>query len=116
MEYKRGHHKPDERDEVQLAAQTMCLEEMYGINILYGALYYDEVKHREIISISESLRHTTMQCAHQMHEIFKTGALPKAVKQHHCKNCSLVDVCMPEMSDCTQVSIYLKKNLYEDIT
>ncbi len=116
VEYKRGHHKPDERDEVQLAAQAMCLEEMYGISIPYGALYYDEVKHRETISISNSLRKTTSQCAKQMHEIFKTGILPKAVKQHHCKNCSLVDICMPEMSDCTQVSTYLNKNLYEDIT
>ena len=38
VEYKRGHQKPDERDEVQLAAQAMCLEEMYGIQIPYGAL------------------------------------------------------------------------------
>lgn len=38
VEYKRGHSKPDERDEVQLAAQAMCLEEMYGIHHLCGAL------------------------------------------------------------------------------
>ena len=44
VEYKRGHSKPDERDEVQLAAQVMCLEEMYGINIPYGALYYDDIR------------------------------------------------------------------------
>lgn len=94
----------------------MCLEEMYGIHIPYGALYYDEVKHREAISISESLRSTTIQCARQMHEVFKSGILPKANKQHHCKNCSLVNLCMPEMSDCTLVSTYLNKNLYEDIT
>ena len=116
VEYKRGHHKPDERDEVQLAAQAMCLEEMYGINIPFGALYYDEVKHREVVPISDSLRNTTSKCAKQMHEIFRAGVLPKAIKEHHCKNCSLVDVCMPEMSACTQVSTYLSKNLYEDIT
>ena len=116
VEYKRGHRKPDERDEVQLAAQVLCLEEMYGINITYGALYYNEVKHREIINISEPLRRTTRQCAKQMHEIFKTGIMPKANKKRHCKNCSLKDICIPEMSDCTQVSYYLNNNLYEDIT
>ena len=47
---------------------------------------------------------------------YKRGLLPKANKQHHCKNCSLVNLCMPEMSDCTLVSTYLNKNLYEDIT
>lgn len=116
VEYKRGHHKPDERDEVQLAAQAMCLEEMYGINIPYGALYYDEVKRRETISISESLRNTTIRCAKQMHEVFKSGELPKANKQRHCKNCSLINICMPEMNDCVKVSTYLNNNLYEDIT
>ena len=114
VEYKRGHSKPDERDEVQLAAQAMCLEEMYGINIPYGALYYDEVKHRETIAISEGLRKTTQQCAKQMHDIFKSGIMPKPVKASHCRNCSLKDICMPEMSDCTQVKTYLNNYLYED--
>ncbi|MBJ4721784.1 Dna2/Cas4 domain-containing protein, partial [Salmonella enterica subsp. enterica serovar Anatum] len=50
------------------------------------------------------------QCARQMHEVFKSGILPKANKQHHCKNCSLVNLCMPEMSDCTLVSTYLNLN------
>ena len=116
MEYKRGHSKPDERDEVQLAAQAMCLEEMYGISIPFGALYYDEVKHRETIAISDHLRKTTRQCAVQMHDIFKSGKMPPAIKKHHCKNCSLKDICMPEMTDCIKVSTYLNKNLYEDIT
>ena len=114
VEYKRGHSKPDERDEVQLAAQAMCLEEMYDINIPYGALYYDEVKHRETIAISDGLRRTTQQCAKQMHDIFKSGIMPKPVKASHCRNCSLKDICIPEMSDCTQVKTYLNKNLYED--
>ena len=116
VEYKRGHHKPDERDEVQLAAQAICLEEMYGISIPYGALYYDEVKHREIISISGQLRRITKQCAKEMHDIFKSGIMPKAIRAHHCRNCSLKDICIPEMNDCTKVSNYLKRNLYENIT
>ena len=116
VEYKRGRQKPDERDEVQLAAQAMCLEEMYGINIPYGALYYNEVKHREVVAISDSLRCITRQCAEQMHDIFKSGIIPKPVKANHCRSCSLKDICLPETDNCTQVSTYLNRNLYEDIT
>ncbi len=116
VEYKRGKPKRDATDEVQLAAQAMCLEEMYGISIPYGALYYNEVKHRETIAISEALRCTTMQCAMQMHDIFKSGILPQAVKAPHCRNCSLNNICLPEMCDCTQVKNYLNRTLYEDIT
>ena len=116
VEYKRGHKKFNECDEVQLAAQVMCLEEMYGIHIPYAALYYNEVKHREVISISDSLRRLTQQCADQMHHIYKSHQLPTANKQNGCRNCSLKDVCLPETSDCARVSNYLKQNLYEDIT
>ena len=116
VEYKHGRQKPDERDEVQLAAQAMGLEEMYGISIPYGALYYNETRHRETISISDDLRHTTMQCAERMHEIFLSANLPKAVKHAHCKNCSLKDICMPETEQCTSVSTYLRTNLYEGTT
>lgn len=116
VEYKRGRQKPDERDEVQLAAQVMCLEEMYHINIPYAALYYNEPKRREIITISDSLRATTRQCANEIHQIFHTGIMPQPDKRSHCKNCSLQNLCMPEVADCTQVSYYLKQNLYADIT
>ena len=116
VEYKRGHSKPDERDEVQLAAQVICLEEMYGIRIPYAALYYEEVKRREVISISETLRNETVRCAKEMHEIFRTNIIPEANKQSHCKSCSLKDICMPEINNCVQVKTYLNKNLYEDPT
>lgn len=116
VEYKRGHRKQNECDEVQLAAQVICLEEMYGIHIPYAALYYNEIKHRDVVSISDSLRQLTQQCADKMHEIFKSQQIPPANMQKFCKNCSLKDICMPEISECMQVGNYLKRNLYEDIT
>jgi CRISPR-associated exonuclease Cas4 len=116
VEYKRGHSKLNECDEVQLAAQVICLEEMYGICIPYAALYYNEAKHREVISITDSLRRLTQQCADRMHEIYNSQQLPPASKQKSCKNCSLLDICMPELSNRAQVSSYLKRHLYEDIT
>ena len=116
VEYKRGRQKPDERDEVQLAAQVMCLEEMYGISIPCGALYYDEVRHREVVDISDSLRAITRKCAESMHNDFQRGFLPKAVKMPHCKNCSIKDICLPELTKCSNVSTYLNGSLYEDIT
>lgn len=117
IEYKRGHRKIDERDEVQLAAQVMSLEEMYGINISYGALYYGETKHREVVYVSEQLRNLTQTCAMEMHQIFKKGEIPKPTpKKTHCRNCSLADLCMPELSECTPVKNYISKQLYETTT
>jgi len=42
IEYKRGKPKPHRADEVQLCAEAVCLEEMSGISVPEGALFYGE--------------------------------------------------------------------------
>ena len=114
IEYKRGKPKHTSIDEVQLAAQVLCLEEMYGIYIEYGALYYGETKHRELIHINDELRKLTVQCAKEMHCVFSTGIVPKVDKGKRCKNCSLKDICLPNIENCSKVDTYLRRCLYEE--
>ena len=116
VEYKHGKHKPMPCDEVQLAAQVICLEEMHHIHIDYGALFYNEVRRREIISINQDLRNLTEDCAQQMHHIFESRTMPKAEYSSQCKRCSLIDTCLPEIGERQKVSAYLNKNLYEETT
>ena len=112
VEYKHGRPKRNEVDEVQLTAQTMCLEEMYSIHIYQGFFFYGELRHRVSVEITERLRSIVCQCASEMHELFRTSNLPKAVYGKHCDKCSLLNICMPKTSmNCTAVSTYLNKNL-----
>ncbi len=114
VEYKHGKPKKHQEDEVQLAAQAMCLEEQYGIQIDYGAVFYAEIRHRVEVQITDELRGIVTDCARQMHEIFSSGQLPTIQRGRHCEKCSLKNICMPESVNCTRVSHYLKKNLYEE--
>lgn len=114
IEYKRGHSKPDERDEVQLAAQAVCLEEMYGIHIDEAALFYNETRHREVVVINEPLRRLTYKLSDEMHKAFAAGVTPKAVEQRGCKKCSLIDICAPELTRKSSVAYYLKKTFDEE--
>lgn len=114
VEYKHGKPKKHQEDEVQLAAQAMCLEEQYNIRIDYGAIFYAEIRHRVEVWISDELREIVTGCAQQMHEIFSSGQLPTIQRGKHCEKCSLKNICLPESADCTRVSHYLKKNLYEE--
>lgn len=116
IEYKRGHSKPDERDEVQLMAQAICLEELYGITIDQGALYYGETKRRESILFSPALRQLTLTCAEEMHRLYEERQTPKAEFKTCCRNCSLINLCLPKLDRCTSVNHYLEKNLYEETT
>lgn len=116
VEYKHGRPKKDEVDEVQLAAQAMCLEEQYGIHISQGAFYYHEIRHRSEVDITDYLRDMVRKIAEEMHVIFKSGQLPAIKKDKHCRRCSLKDICMPNTSTLPAVSTYLKHNLYEETT
>lgn len=111
IEYKRGHRKPDERDEVQLAAQVICLEEMYRIHIPKAALFYHETRHRETVAIDKHLRQLTFELSEAMHQTFESGFTPKAEERRGCRSCSLIDICTPELTKKTSVSYYLKKTL-----
>lgn len=113
VEYKHGKPKKNNIDEVQLAAQVMCFEELYSIRIPYGIFFYAEIKHRVRMDITEELRHTVKQCANEMHTIYHKGIIPKAIYKKSCDRCSLKDICMPAMTNkTTTVNTYLKNNLF----
>lgn len=116
VEYKHGKPKHDDVDIVQLVAQAMCLEELYGIRIHKGAIYYGATRRRLDVEITDELRDTVKVYAKNMYEIFVSGRTPSATKQPYCRSCSLLDICMPESAYMESASNYLKRNLYEETT
>lgn len=112
VEYKHGKPKRNEVDEVQVAAQAMCLEEMYGIRVAYGAFFYAEIRRRIEVEITPYLRDIVRQCADKMHAIFESRRIPQAKGGTHCDKCSLKNICMPEVQQCVRVATYLQNNLY----
>lgn len=114
VEYKHGKKKFDKCDEAQVMAQGICLEEQYGIHLYMGAVFYSETRSREYIEFTSDLRQFTIQCAEQMHEFYRSRKLPEIADKHKCKNCSLKDICMPELDKLPSVKNYLRKNLDEE--
>lgn len=114
IEYKHGRKKMDERDEVQLAAQAICLEEMYNIEVEKGAFFYWETRTREYLVINEQLRTETIRCTEEMHRLFHEGKTPIGRNDKSCGRCSLIDVCCPDLVVKSDISRYLKKYLYEE--
>ena len=112
VEYKHGKPKRNEEDEVQLAAQAMCLEEMYSIHVTHGAFFYGELRRRVEIEVTPRLRYIVREYAGKMHETYRNRLLPTAAKGRHCDKCSLKNLCLPELNDCGYVADYLKDNLF----
>jgi CRISPR-associated exonuclease Cas4 len=101
VEYKRGKQKPNDCDAVQLCAQALCLEEMMGVSIPRGAFFYGDPRRRLEIAFTDELRGRTESLAASMHDLFRAGTTPPAQPGPHCRNCSLVDLCLPDSTDGT---------------
>lgn len=98
IEYKKGKPKITEEDKLQLAAQAMCLEEMFSTQIPEGALFYGETKRREIVEITEELRSEVREMFQEMHQYYERRYTPKVKMGKNCTSCSLKELCMPRLA------------------
>jgi len=98
IEYKRGREKTDDSDRAQLCAQALCLEEMLGISIPAGALFYATPRRRTDVLFDESLRRTTEDAVTRLHALLDSGITPRIPRQPKCDGCSLFELCMPEVT------------------
>jgi len=108
VEYKVGAPKIDKRDTVQLCAQAMCLEEMHGIAIESGEMYYGKTRHRLAVPFDAALREKVVGLCQRIREVFESGVTPPPLSRG-CRLCSLTDLCVPELTSCGPVARY-----YED--
>ncbi|MWC27859.1 CRISPR-associated protein Cas4 [Paenibacillus sp. MMS18-CY102] len=97
IEYKRGKPKKGAHDELQLCVQTLCLEEMFGVQIEEGALFYGEIERRTRVDIDTSLRNQAETLLGEMHDWIALGRTPVASYDKRCERCSLYEGCQPKM-------------------
>jgi CRISPR-associated exonuclease Cas4 len=95
VEYKRGKPKSHRADEVQLCAQAICLEEMFGVPVEEGALFYGETRRRQPVPFDEELRALTMRVAAEVRENILRGRTPPPLLTPACKRCSMNGHCQP---------------------
>lgn len=95
VEYKRGKPKPDDCDIVQLCAQALCLEEMLGVSLPRGAMYYGQPRRRLEVDFDETLRSRVEQLTAQLRQMLTDGITPEPVKSPRCRGCSMSDQCLP---------------------
>ena len=104
VEYKHGsrHKAPAIAacDDLQLAAQALCLEFMTGQAVAEGALYYASSRRRRVVPITAALRQAVASTAQAVRQMLASGVLPPPLTgeaaQQRCKACSLQERCQPQ--------------------
>ena len=111
VEYKKGKPKLSEEDKLQLAAQAMCLEEMFSAQVPEGAIFYGETRRREAVEITEELRDEVKNMFREMHEYYVRKYTPKVKYSKSCNACSLKDICLPRLGKSISVKSYIDQML-----
>jgi CRISPR-associated exonuclease Cas4 len=114
VEYKRGKPKSDGSDDMQLCAQAMCLEEMHHVHIHEADFFYGTPRRRHLISLSSALRNRTTETISDLRRLLNSGLLPEAEYGPKCRSCSLIDACMPGVSQSTSGSGYWKQFFHQE--
>lgn len=116
VEHKHGRPKSHDADRVQLCAQAMCLEEMLGVPVPAGAIFYATPRRREEIAFDERLRALTRNTTKALHEMIETGRTPEAeYSRQKCGRCSLRTQCQPERaSGRAPVAAYVRRMLADE--
>jgi CRISPR-associated exonuclease Cas4 len=113
VEYKRGKPKKDDSDILQLAAQALCLEEMLLCEINVGYLFYNEIKHRVEVPITNEIKSKVRQIFKEMQDYYKRRHTPKVKTGSFCKNCSLQNICLPGLMNKRTVKSYIEGKIFE---
>jgi len=120
VEYKHGsRHKAAgiaSCDDLQLAAQAMCLEAMTGHTVRQGALFYASSKRRRIVDVTPALRADVESTAAEVRAMLRAARLPPPLidekAAQRCGGCSLRDRCQPQADASTELAA-LRARLFE---
>ena len=96
VEYKHGRKRDKLHDDIQLAAQAMCLEEMTGKPVMQGAIYHHSSHRRREVAITPELRQQVQDTIAAIRSMLASGELPPPANDARCKECSLNEICQPQ--------------------
>lgn len=113
VEYKHGRKRPQMHDDLQLAAQAMCLEEMFGKPISKGAIYHHTSRRRREVAITLELRQQVEETVAAIRTMLNSGKLPPPANDHRCKECSLNEICQPQAMAVSALQRNLGQKLYD---
>lgn len=100
IEYKSGSiQKAKVHDELQLCAQAMCLEEMFQKSVPKGAIYQVFSHKRRIVTFTDWHRQRAKEIVIHVRKLLQDGGVPKAVHDRRCQDCSLIEHCMPDLTN-----------------
>jgi CRISPR-associated exonuclease Cas4 len=98
VEYKSGHARRWGHEAVQVCAQAICLEEMLGLPVPAGAVWYHGSRQRREIEFDDDLRALVAETTAAVRAMLAGTRLPESPNDRRCPKCSLFEACLPALA------------------
>ena len=112
VEYKHGPRKQTAHDDLQVAAQAVCLAEMLGVAVPAGAVFHHSSRRRREVPVTPALVAEVARATDAVRAMLRSGRLPVAANDRRCPNCSLIQSCVPAVTDRVDRSARLARSLF----
>lgn len=113
VEYKSGRQRKGHHETLQLCAQALCLEEMFGVPVEKGALYWHGSRERREVILNEAMRDEVAKVAAAVGALLESPKLPPPVNDQRCEGCSLSESCLPAVVAQKERCRRIVQGLYE---
>ena len=112
VEYKAGTRHGNAAD-LQLCAQALCLEEMLGVDIPTGYVWYGGPRRRLRVPLVPELRREVREIVNRIRAQLISGRLPDAPNDERCSECQLRSHCLPELASAPRrVERYMRQVVF----
>ncbi|WAL63768.1 CRISPR-associated protein Cas4 [Amycolatopsis cynarae] len=109
VEHKSGGYRPGGPADLQVAAQVLCLREMFGAPVPYGIVFSGRDRKRHDVMVDEDLEARVRETAELVRALLEGDRLPEPVNDKRCRRCSLQPGCLPEAPPAALTSLFVPK-------
>jgi CRISPR-associated exonuclease Cas4 len=102
VEHKSGRYVPGGPADLQVAAQVLCLREMFGAEVPVGVVFAGRDRRRHEVPIGPAAAARVADVTAKMRQLIVTATLPPPVNDARCRRCSLIDGCQPAVTPSTR--------------
>lgn len=95
VEYKSGSHRKGTPETIQLCAQALCLEEMFGVPVAKGAIYWHGSRERQEICFTADMGARVEELVAAVRKMLEQRNMQPPVNDKRCEHCSLRESCLP---------------------
>lgn len=97
VEHKSGTYRPGGPVDLQVAAQVVCLREMFGADVPHGEVFAGHTRRRYRVVVDDPLVARLHQVVAALRHALSQYELPPPVNDRRCDRCSLRPGCVPDL-------------------